>query len=59
MGKRRLPVLTKSDDEDEESAEGGDSEDADEADEVADTTAAVREPEFDIETFASADLDAE
>jgi hypothetical protein len=56
MGKRRLPVLSKAaaaDDEDEESGEDG--EDADEVEE----TAVVRDTEFDVETFASADLDAE
>jgi Sigma-70, region 4 len=54
MGKRRLPVLTSpkdGEDEDEESIE--DVEDAEEA------TDAVRDVEFDVETFASADLDAE
>ena len=54
MGKRRLPVLSSpkdGEDEDEESIE--DVEDAEEA------TDAARDVEFDVETFASADLDAE
>jgi len=54
MGKRRLPVLTAptdGEDEDEESIE-----DADDAEEA---TEAARDVEFDVETFASADLDAE
>jgi hypothetical protein len=54
MGKRRLPVLsapTDGEDEDEESIE-----DVEEAEEV---TEAARDVEFDVETFASADLDAE
>jgi hypothetical protein len=58
MGKRRLPVLSKpaeDGDEDEESTEDGE----EDADEVEETTVTARDPDFDVETFASADLDAE
>jgi hypothetical protein len=55
MGKRRLPVLNKpADDDEDESVE-----DSEDADEVEETSVVASEPEFDVETFASADLDAE
>ncbi len=58
MGKRRLPVLNKpaddGDGEEEDSIEDGD-----DADEIEETAVVTREAEFDVETFASADLDAE
>ena len=53
-GKRRLPILkteVETEDEDEESSE--------DSDEVAATAAVRPEPEFDVETFAGTDLDAE
>ena len=56
-GKRRLPVLTKPVDAEDEEDESG--EDAEDADEAVEGTDVAREPEFDVETFASADLDAE
>jgi hypothetical protein len=57
MGKRRLPVLTRDgDDEEEESAEV-DAEDVDDAEDVADD---VKETaEFDVEAFASSELDTD
>ncbi len=54
VGKRRLPVLIADDDEDEEAGE--------EAEAEADTEAATEAedvPEFDVEAFASGELDAE
>jgi hypothetical protein len=58
MGKRRLPVLNKpaddGDGEEEESIEDGD-----DADEIEETAVVTRDADFDVETFASADLDAE
>lgn len=59
-GKRRLPILTaepESEDEDDESAEEPD--DADDAEEPTVMTGRAPEAEFDVETFASTDLDAE
>jgi hypothetical protein len=57
MGKRRLPVLSSPADGDEDEEETG--EDAEDAEEVEETATAQRDVEFDVETFASADLDAE
>jgi hypothetical protein len=61
MGKRRLPVLTsKPEVDDEEDGDGEDLEDADDADDAAEaTTGGGAEREFDVEAFASTDLDGE
>ena len=57
VGKRRLPILTKSEDEDEEEeAEASDDADADADDADADTTTT---DDVDAESFASETLDAE
>ena len=56
-GKRRLPVLTAEPERDDDEDESG--EDAEDDAEVETTTGAVPEADFDVETFASADLDGE
>jgi Sigma-70, region 4 len=55
VGKRRLPVITKSEDEDEDDIE------ADELDaaEEASASASIKPPSFDVDAFASDSLDAE
>jgi hypothetical protein len=60
-GKRRLPILTtEADREDEEDGEDvEDADDAEDADDVEVVAEAAPEAEFDVETFASSDLDAE
>jgi hypothetical protein len=55
VGKRRLPLLSAEGEEDEE--DDADEESADEVD--ADDADQAEGPEFDVETFASSDLDAE
>jgi hypothetical protein len=59
-GKRRLPVLN-NEREDEEEADEADEADDDEADNEADTEAEARTgaEEFDVEAFASSDLDVD
>jgi hypothetical protein len=56
MGKRRLPVLGADREEPKDEAEAEDADDDVDAD-VAGETADVVEPEFDVEAFASSDLD--
>jgi hypothetical protein len=64
VGKRRLPVLTTARDEDEDVSEGDEDDDDDDdiivsksSDDSVDTETDTVVPEFDVEAFASSDLD--